>query len=143
MTVRAVLTPSATCCISAVTWSSDLPRASSSPTRRLRDSWLMHVAIRSPRPVSPEKVRGSAPIASPSRVISASPRVMTMARVLSPTPSPSAMPAAIAMMFLRTPPSSLPMTSSLRYTRKTRERKSGCSAVATWVSGVATTAAAA
>ena len=53
---------------------------------RLRLSGLMHVAIRSPRPVSPANVRGSPPIATPRRVISASPRVITIALVLSPTP---------------------------------------------------------
>ena len=40
----------------------------------------------------PEKVSGSPPRATPRRVSSARPRVMTAARVLSPAPRPSAMP---------------------------------------------------
>ena len=42
------------------------------------------VATRSPRPARPAKVRGSAPMAVPRRVISARPRVMREARVLRP-----------------------------------------------------------
>ena len=53
------------------------------------------------------------PIAMPRRVISARPRLISVARVLSPKPIPSAMPAAIAMMFLTTPATSQPTTSSL------------------------------
>jgi hypothetical protein len=47
----------------------------------------------------------------PSRVISARPRVMSVARVLSPKPIPSTMPDAMAMMFLTTPLTSQPTTS--------------------------------
>ena len=46
-------------------------------------------------PASPAKVSGSAPIATPSRVISASPRVISAARGLCPSPRPSRIPAAI------------------------------------------------
>ena len=52
-----------------------------------------------------------APSATPSRVISASPRVISAARELNPSPSPSAMPVATAMTFLSAPPSSTPVTS--------------------------------
>ena len=80
---------------------------------RLRDSGDMHVATRSPTPASPAKVAGSAPSATPSRAVSASPRVMIEALVLSPMPMPSAMPTASAMTFFTAPPSSMPMTSVL------------------------------
>ena len=64
-------------------------------------------------PASPAKVSGSAPMATPSRVISASPRVISAARGLLPSPSPSRIPAAMAITFLSAPPSSTPTTSSL------------------------------
>src|SRR3546814_20886411 len=60
------------------------------------------------------KVSGRPPIATPNRVISASPRVISPARVLSPAPKPSPMPTAIAMIFLSTPPSSQPRESEER-----------------------------
>ena len=62
-------------------------------------------------PASPLKVIGSPPMAMPSRLSSASPRVITAARVLSPVPRPSAMPEAIAMTFFSAPATSQPMTS--------------------------------
>ena len=71
------------------------------------------VATRSPRPARPAKVRGSAPMAMPRRVISARPRVMRDARVFSPSPLPEAMPQARAMTFLQAPPISAPITSVL------------------------------
>jgi hypothetical protein len=67
----------------------------------------------SPSPASPAKVSGFAPAAIPSRVISASPRVISPALPLSPNPRPSAAPAAMAMMFLSAPHSSTPSTSPL------------------------------
>ena len=69
------------------------------------------MATRSPIPASPANVRGSAPIASPRRAISASPRVIIIALVLSPRPSATVMPTASAMMFFTVPPSSQPSTS--------------------------------
>ncbi len=45
---------------------------------------------------------------------------MTAARVLSPVPSPSAMPEAMAITFLSAPATSQPITSGLVYTRKQR-----------------------
>ena len=103
----------------------------------------MHVAIRSPIPASPAKVAGSPPSASPNRLISLSPRVTTVARVLSPVPSPSAMPEAMAITFLSTPPSSHPMTSWWVYTRKRSPANRGWSAPATCWSSMAITLAAA
>ena len=50
-------------------------------------------------PARPEKVCCSPPMAHPSRVSSARPRVITAARVLSPVPRPSAMPEAMAITF--------------------------------------------
>jgi hypothetical protein len=63
-------------------------------------------------PASPANVVGLAPSAVPSRDISARPRVMSAARELKPSPSPSTMPVATAMTFLSAPPSSTPVTSS-------------------------------
>ena len=54
---------------------------------------------------------GWPPIATPRRDSSARPRVMTAALVLSPVPSPSAIPAAIAMTFFSAPATSQPTTS--------------------------------
>ena len=66
----------------------------------------MQVTIKSPTPDRPEKVRASPPSSWPRRAISAMPRVMSMAFVLSPKPYPSLMPTATAMMFFMAPPSS-------------------------------------
>ena len=65
----------------------------------------------SPIPASPANVSGFAPAAIPSLVISARPRVIRPALPLSPKPSPSAAPAAIATMFFRAPHSSTPSRS--------------------------------
>ena len=56
------------------------PRASSRPTWRLRDRSPVAVSTRSPRPDRPMKVSARAPSATPSRVISARPRVISAAR---------------------------------------------------------------
>ena len=88
-----------------------LPRLT--PNVWLRESGDMQVAMRSPTPARPAKVAGSPPSATPSRVVSASPRVMIVALVLSPMPMPSAMPTASATTFFTAPPSSVPMTSVL------------------------------
>jgi hypothetical protein len=69
-------------------------------------------------PASPAKVIGSAPSATPSLVISASPRVNSAARALCPSPRPSSIPAPSAITFFRAPPSSTPKTSVAVYTRK-------------------------
>ena len=68
-------------------------------------------------PASPAKVTCWPPIAHPSRVSSARPRVITAARVLSPVPRPSAMPDAMAITFLSAPATSQPITSGFVYTR--------------------------
>ena len=57
------------------------------------------------------KVSFCAPSATPSRIISASPRVISATRVLAPKPSPSEMPAPIASTFLVAPPTSTPIMS--------------------------------
>jgi len=53
-----------------------------------------------------------APSATPSRVISTSPRVMSAMRVLAPKPRPSEMPAPMASTFLIAPPTSTPIMSA-------------------------------
>src|SRR5881394_1319591 len=80
--VRAVFTPSATVCFPACACSNVCPCPSATPRLRLRDSAPVAVRIRSPMPASPANVMASAPSATPSRVISARPRVITAARVL-------------------------------------------------------------
>ena len=84
----------------------------------------------------------SAPCASPSRVISASPRVMIEACELSPIPIPLAMPTASAMTFFTAPPTSTPNTSVFVYGRKYVVRQTCCSFSATPSSAQATTLAA-
>src|SRR6266853_863758 len=79
---RAVSTPSATVFFPFRAAASDLPRPIASPSARLRDKGPVAVRIRSPIPARPAKVSGLAPHATPSRVISASPRVISAARVL-------------------------------------------------------------
>src|SRR5688572_19552222 len=114
----AVATPSATVSWPTSASSSDLPFPSSTPTARVRLSDPVQVRTRSPSPASPAIVLCSAPIATPSLVISASPLVMRAARALKPRPNPSAIPVATAITFLSAPPSSTPMTSVCVYTLK-------------------------
>ena len=64
------------------------PLPSRSPNVRLRECGDVHVATRSPTPARPASVAGLAPNAIPSRMISASPRVMIAATVFSPSPTP-------------------------------------------------------
>ncbi|CKU63330.1 Uncharacterised protein [Mycobacterium tuberculosis] len=71
------------------------------------------MATRSPTPARPANVAPLAPSAVPSRMISARPRVMIAAAVFSPSPMPTAIPHASAMMFLHAPPISVPTTSAL------------------------------
>src|SRR5581483_1727313 len=108
---REALAPSATLRCAARYASYGMPCASATPSARLRLSCPREVRIRSPIPARPAKVSGSAPIATPSRVISARPRVRSAARGLWPRPRPSRMPAAMAITFLSAPPSSTPLTS--------------------------------
>ena len=111
-TIGALRTPSATWPRSARMRASALPPASSTPTVRLRDRSPVAVSTRSPSPDRPMKVSASAPRATPSRVISARPRVTSAARALRPRPMPSAMPVAIASTFLTAPPTSTPTGSA-------------------------------
>jgi glycerol-3-phosphate dehydrogenase (NAD(P)+) len=76
--------------------------------------WILRqVTIKSPIPLSPENVSELTPIATPKRVISAIPRVISAAFELSPKPIPSHIPAAIAITFFSDPPSSTPLMSLL------------------------------
>ena len=77
-----------------------MPLPSFSPNERLRDSGEEQVATRSPRPASPINVIGLASKAFATRAVSARPRVITEAVVLSPKPSPTAIPTASATTFL-------------------------------------------
>ena len=84
--------PSAARSTPSATWPSSVqdlrrapcPRASSRPTWRLRDRSPVAVSTRSPRPDRPMKVSARAPSATPSRVISARPRVTSAARAFRP-----------------------------------------------------------
>src|SRR5882762_5654172 len=102
----------------AIGSSTPWPCPSATPSVRLRDRAPVDVRIRSPIPASPANVIGCAPSVTPSRVISASPRVIRAARVLNPSPRPSRIPAARAITFLSAPASSTPITSVCEYTRK-------------------------
>ena len=97
-----------------MTSATDIPLPRFSPKVRLRERGDMQVAMRSPTPAKPMKVDGSAPKRTPSRAVSAKPRVMIDALVLSPIPMPSAMPTARATTFFTAPPSSVPTTSWLK-----------------------------
>src|SRR5579875_1451877 len=108
---RAVVTPSATCGLPASTSARCSPRPSASPTVRLRLKSAVQVRTRSPMPARPMSVTGFAPRRTASRVISASPRVMSAARALWPSARPSQTPVAIAITFLSAPATSTPTTS--------------------------------
>ena len=69
--------------------------------------------------------------------------MITAARVLSPVPSPSAMPEAMAITFLSAPATSQPITSGFVYTRNRSLAKTSCSASAMIGSSMAMTDAAA
>ena len=98
-------------CIPPTISSRDLPWPSATPTVRLRLRGLAQVATRSPTPAKPPNVSICPPRATPRRPSSASPRVISTAGVLSPRPSPSEIPAAMASTFLVAPATSQPTTS--------------------------------
>src|SRR5437870_274417 len=106
-----VRTPSATMRVRSSTAATVSPFVSAMPSWRLRERLPVHVRTRSPKPASPARVADIAPSATASRVISASPRVMSAARAFSPRPSPSTRPVAIAITFFSAPPVSTPTTS--------------------------------
>ncbi|MCY1239061.1 hypothetical protein D9M72_518340 [compost metagenome] len=83
-----------------------------------RDNGEEQVATRSPSPARPAMVCASPPRASASLDVSASPRVITDALVLSPILLPSQIPTASAMTFFTMPPISTPTTSVVVYGRK-------------------------
>ena len=88
------LAPSATCRVEAMISSVVMPWPSFSPKVRLRDSGEEQVATRSPSPARPISVSGSAPSFIASRAVSASPRVISEAVVLSPKPEADRHPDA-------------------------------------------------
>src|SRR5262245_13533319 len=138
---RQLLPPSAVCRVAMRACSRVSPRPRCSPKVRLRDIGDMHVPTRSPRPARPANVSGSAPRRTPSRAVSARPRVISAALVLSPSPMPEAIPQARAMTFFTAPPSSQPITSSFVYGRKYGVAMASWTAVARASSGQATTTA--
>ena len=97
---------------------SPLPKAK--PKRRLRDWLSVQVRIKSPNPAIPIKVSGFAPSAHPKRDNSAKPRVISAVRAFAPNPTPSEIPAPMAITFLTAPPSCIPIKSSLLYTLNER-----------------------
>ena len=78
------------------------------PTWRLRLRSPVQVSTRSPRPLRPASVSRRPPSAHASREISASPRVMSAAIALCPSPGLRRRPAAIAITFFSAPPISTP-----------------------------------
>src|SRR5438445_335537 len=90
-----VRTPSATMRVRSSTAATVSPFVSAMPSWRLRERLPVHVRTRSPKPASPARVADIAPSATASRVISASPRVMSAARAFSPRPSPSTRDAPV------------------------------------------------
>ncbi|OEI69433.1 hypothetical protein Cus16_0037 [Curtobacterium sp. ER1/6] len=76
--------PSAVWSICRTTSSNRYPWPSRRPAVLFRDSGDWHVAMRSPRPASPDNVEGCAPSDTAKSVISARPRVMIEAFVFSP-----------------------------------------------------------
>ncbi len=74
--------------------SRESPRPSARPRRRLRDSIGTGEHQIAERREAHEGSTSSAPSARPSRIISASPRVISATRVLAPKPMPSAIPRA-------------------------------------------------
>ena len=112
-------TPSAVCVVLASTSSSGIPRPSLSPKARLRDSGELQVRDQVAQPgQARRRCAGRRRAPRPAWLISASPRVISMALVLSPRPIPIAIPTASAITFLTAPPSSQPITSWLVYGRK-------------------------
>src|SRR5688500_9158217 len=126
--LRALRTPSAMVSVPVRISCSERPFPTSTPTARLRLRAPVQVSTRSPIPASPAKVSCRAPNATPSRVVSASPRVMSAARELSPSPSPSAIPVATAITFLTAPATSTPRRSSVVYTRNVDVLNTRCTA---------------
>ena len=112
-TIGADFTPSATWFISAWISSSDRPL-----TELLADMTVAALRAHAggeeiTHPGEPGEGRRLAAERNPEAGQLGQPMVITAARVLSPVSSPSAIPAASAITFLRAPPSSQPMTSVL------------------------------
>src|SRR3989454_4477613 len=106
-----VRTPSATMRVRSSTAATVSPCVRAMPSWRLREGLPADGGAEGPQPASPARGAGIAPSATASRVISASPLVMSAARAFSPRPSPSTRPVAIAITFFSAPPVSTPTTS--------------------------------
>ena len=117
-TAGAVATPSVTALRPDMMASSGTPRPSAIPQLILRELVDEQVRTRSPSPHRPDSVSAFAPMATPSRAISAKPRVISAAWAEAPRSLPSEMPQAMASTFLTAPPTSAPIRSSARYGRK-------------------------
>ncbi len=89
----------------------------------------------------PSAFRAGRPAPATCGRISARPRVMSAARALSPKPSPSLAPAAIASTFLTAPPTSTPGRSLLGYARSASPRSNAATSRVSAASVVATTSA--
>ena len=106
-----VAIPSITDSVACWAASTACPLPILSPNERFLPFGEMQVVTKSPKPVSPANVCGLAPQATPRRVISASPRHKSAAFALSPAPTPSIIPAAMAIMFLQAAANSTPTMS--------------------------------
>mmetsp|Transcript_12361 Transcript_12361/g.24731 ORF Transcript_12361/g.24731 Transcript_12361/m.24731 type:complete len:205 (-) Transcript_12361:610-1224(-) len=106
-----VSTPSATSVIDARISSGVSPLPRRYPNCRFRERGPKQVPKVSPTPDKPEIVLGRAPKYMPSLLISPHPLVTKPLIALVPNPSPSHIPAAIAITFFTAPPTSTPITS--------------------------------
>ena len=95
-----------------------------------------HVPNVSPTPLSPASVLGSAPMYSPSLLISAQPRVTREAWAFIPRFRPSHIPEDMAMTFLTEPPTSTPTTSEDVKTRKVEEESTSAKSLASFKNNV-------
>lgn len=107
----AVATPSAICREVLRMSSSFSPRPRRTPTVLFLLKGPKHVRNVSPTPLSPASVTGEAPCAIAIRLISLHPLVTNAAIEFVPSPSPSLIPAAIAITFLIAPATSNPTVS--------------------------------
>ena len=98
---------------------------------RLRLCSLVHVATRSPTPASPANVSGSPPTATPRRVSSASPRVMSAASRVVAEAEPGRGAAAIAITFFIAPAISQPDDVGVRVHAERLVMNSCCSSAPT------------
>mmetsp|Transcript_18400 Transcript_18400/g.36770 ORF Transcript_18400/g.36770 Transcript_18400/m.36770 type:complete len:257 (+) Transcript_18400:55-825(+) len=138
---KAVSTPSATSLVSAKISAIVSPFPSLTPNALFRERGPKHVPKVSPTPLRPARVEGSAPMYSPSLLISAHPLVTKLACAFIPRFSPSHIPLLMAMTFLTLPPTSTPVTSEDVKTRKVGEERRSARSEASCLSVEATTTA--